>query len=1345
MEMRERSIEKERKDTIDDKSEETSKKKSLKKKNNLDNEKNKEMSTEIPQEESKNKSLRCLNCFSIPLIFLNHTTHTVKINCNLGHNISMDIKDYLEKGYSNNFYNQICSQCKSKIDYLNERKNYYCKECNEIFCKNCIKSHNLIFNNNNDSQSLVHHYINLEKYDTTCVLHNETYDYYCLECNKNICQYCYYSQHKVHKIVDLDEIILRRKELKRIRDNFNLEKENLALANQIIKKLLVKIKRETNKILEYKEAELKFKESIIKIYERKVDNYNIIKNMRNLLFNTSPFNIDKNTTYIDQLNFFYDYITKDLAKLNQETFSKKSYSSINSRFTNDNKSNSREPEKKSQNNDDKNEFQNNIDNENNEIHNKNKVKSYDKTKRSKKIVKKDRKKDDHINYEKRNTVDLNDSESLLDNYSNKYVENKKIKNLKKVTKIHNIKDLNKNDIPNSNSQRNSVNEYDFTNLKNNNDTYDNYDNNNKLEHEEINDYKNKIKYQRHKKINENKEKDRELSILTSPSEKENTINTNDSLKVEKFEVSKTDEKDKNNIVENEKNEGEKTKKKKKVIKKKTKKIKKKIAKEENDTVSEGSSNIASSRGLKNTNKNNTSRSPDNSSKKDNYEKVSDIKGEIEIEKEKEEEKEIKKDREKANEQHKEQKEIEKERKKQKEKDRKRDKEKEKEKEKDEKEKEKSKEKDNNQKENSNQVYKKIHLNMNSNYVKDKNDIKNKTNKPKALNKINNDIYKIEEYNKNNSHDNIDNKEDDITAQDNKISKSNSNLIDINTKKNIMNNIKEKKPDLKKHFDLFGMFRHKKIYSKSSKRNSISTLYMNNSVDEFYFHFNNLNESIKEDKKRIQKIFRDPSFEKKRGSLLNNSATFNLSGSFSAKHLRLFNFMGQKLNKDLTSEFSTENNDNSNKKQNNDNNNNENENKSNKKEDNNNNLENKDKIKNEKNESKEESSINNNQSSNIKDDLSSSNNNNDTSNSKQFSNINDVTPIEDKEFYLSDGITLNEFKTKTLRLTVKEYENTVYSLLEINSSIFAVGFLNGEIDIYDTNDIICLFSIIEHNSRINNMYLLKEPNTFLSSSFDYTMKKIKIIEENKTYVVEFTFDGYENIIYKGIELHNGHIISISFGGILKIWNKLTDKAYLQNQKQLIENEELYDIIEINNKIIAISTDENLHFFNINTNKNEILTHHKKISDIEFKNRNNMVLMDSNILGILLKNEIGLVDVNHKQIIHKCNIFGGKPETITLMKDKTILISVSNYNIKDYDDESEDKNNLNKINKITFLQYELVNNGLNFLIKKEEVSDKINSKDYCRITSVVEFANGIIAFSTSGMEDNKLCGTVSAFDY
>ena len=588
--------------------------------------------------------------------------------------------------------------------------------------------------------------------------------------------------------------------------------------------------------------------------------------------------------------------------------------------------------------------------------------------------------------------------------------------------------------------------------------------------------------------------------------------------------------------------------------------------------------------------------------------------------------------------------------------------------------------------------------------------------------------------------------------------------------------------MKKTSDMYEMFyRHKKIYNKLKKRNSSIDFRLNHSVAE-YNPFFNLNESIREDKKRIQKIFKDPSYEKRRSSqFVNSEINFNNNSSFSFgsnTRVKMFNFMGQKVNKDIVSEFCNEGDEKLNNKMNKDLNNSDNKkdinNINNKKESNSNNNDNNteinssNKVENNKNnndekEKKENKNIN---SIDIKDnekiydnnneELSSIINhspynkneislNNNNENSKTLIDLNDFTPAKDKESYLADGITLNEFKVKTLRLTVKEYENTVYSLLEINSSVFAVGFLNGEIDIYDTNDIMCLFSITEHNSRINNMYLLNEPNTFLSSSFDYTMKKIKIIEDKKTYVVEFVFDGYDNLIYKGIELFDGHILSISFGGIITIWNKLTDKAYVCGHKNVIEEEQLYDVIEINNKLIAISTDENLHFFNINTNKNEFLIQNKIISDLDFKDRNNMVLLNSNILGILLKSEIGLVDITHKQVIHRCNIYEGKPETITLMKDKTLLISVSNYNLKDYDNETEEKNNLNKINKVIFLQYELVNNGLSFLIKKEEVSDKINSKDYCRITSVVEFNNGIVAFSTSGMEDNKMCGTISAFDY
>ena len=60
--------------------------------------------------------------------------------------------------------------------------------------------------------------ISLEKFDTTCEKHNEGFDFYCYTCHKNICQNCYEESHKNHIIVDLDDVDLKRKQLKRIKD-----------------------------------------------------------------------------------------------------------------------------------------------------------------------------------------------------------------------------------------------------------------------------------------------------------------------------------------------------------------------------------------------------------------------------------------------------------------------------------------------------------------------------------------------------------------------------------------------------------------------------------------------------------------------------------------------------------------------------------------------------------------------------------------------------------------------------------------------------------------------------------------------------------------------------------------------------------------------------------------------------------------------------------------------------------------------------------------------------------------------------------------------------------------------
>ena len=1200
---------------------------------------NGEKQNEIIKGESKNNCLRCLNCLSIPLLSLNYSTHTIKINCNQGHNFSMDIKDYLQKGYINNFYNQICSQCKSRIDVLNERKNYFCKECNEIFCRTCIKSHNLIFNNN-ENQNSVHHFMNLEKYDTTCVYHNETYGYFCEDCNINICQYCFKNKHKTHNIMDLDDINLKRKQIKKIKDNFNVEKENLNLASSLIKKIILKIKREIKKIIEYKEAELKFKEDIIKIYENKIDNYIIIKNIKNLLFNFSPFTIDNKTSNIEQLNYFYDYINKDLEKL-KIMQAKESNSSIISKMTNKNISDneSKTISKLFSNNtinkiinNDKSDEETSKKSKNNS---KNKVKSHDKTKK-KIIIKKSNENNKNLrNSKKRNTVQVTNIDLLLkDNFKKLIID--KEDNLKKGD---NIKENNNLKNGKKNILLNSV----------------------ELDNDKLNIHKNKIL---EKKMNNKNDKLNESKKGTSE----------DKIILKKPKI-------------------------KKIVKKKNKKkaIKKEINTDESESVADHNN---SKLNMKNNNKSNNSET--NLNQQFNIEKGEEIK--------------IKDS--------------------------------------------------NNKTKAENIVYKKINLHNN----KEKILIKNES-------KITKNIQREEEKEKEEIKINKNSKEKKNKISQDKNNKENNELKEIKNDKEINdNNIKNKENDLKNlimkrlkmskpenrnNFDILDNYRHKKIFNKNNPKNISFNFQINHSVVEFYSYGGNLNESTKDNKKRIQILYKDPSFELKKPKLLNNSFTGinnNIFSLLSNEQFKNIKIGGPKISKDLVKEFKKENNESAN-------NNiiienkNENTDKSEEK---------KDKIFNDKNEKKDDKKINvnngneeekENKEVNLEKEINKLNNainninidnklTNKDSDEVKLSNSNENNILLDNELYLSDGKTINEFKMKSLRLTIKEYENTVYSILGINPSIFAVGFLNGEIDIYDTTDINCLFSITEHNSRINNLFLTKEPNTILSSSFDYTMKKIKIIEEKKTYIIEFIFDGYDNIIYKGIELSNDNILSISFGGEISIWKKMTNKAYIRNESKIIKDEELYDIIEINNKLIAISTDECLHFFIINNNKNEYLIHNKKISDLEFKQRNNMILLNNNILGILLKNEIGLVDIIHKQIIAKSNIYEGKPETITLMKDKTLLISTCNYNFKDYDEETEEKKDKNELivnNKIIFLQYEIVNNGLMFLLKKEESSDKINSKDYCRITSVSEFPNGTIIFSTSGMEDKKICGTISALDY
>ena len=292
-----------------------------------------------------------------------------------------------------------------------------------------------------------------------------------------------------------------------------------------------------------------------------------------------------------------------------------------------------------------------------------------------------------------------------------------------------------------------------------------------------------------------------------------------------------------------------------------------------------------------------------------------------------------------------------------------------------------------------------------------------------------------------------------------------------------------------------------------------------------------------------------------------------------------------------------------------------------------------------------------------------------------------------------------FKPDSSNLKIKESNNTVCCILEIKEKSFAIGFLLGEIDVYDVNYLNCLFTIFEHKSRVSNMFLLQD-KSILTSSFDYTMKKIKI-NSNNSYVVEFVFYASRNYIYKGIELINSDIISISFKGNINIFKKQKPNHYTNYKEHEIANEEIYNVIElIPNKELAFSTDECLRFFSIDTYQNIGNVHL-----LEFAKGNNMVHFNKKLLAVLLKHEIGLVNIEERQCVAKCSLGNlGKPECICYLKDNSILVGISNNKYENI--QFSFKQYFVKMNKLKLISERIEDNSFQYYKDYTECYDMLS---------------------------------------
>ena len=1018
-----------------------------------------ESNTEFNLEEYKNKDLRCLNCYLIPFLSLNSPSNLIDINCNYGHTTKINLEEYLQCGFNNNFINLSCCKCKTQI-LKNEKIFKYCKECSELLCENCIIKHNNMYED--------HHTVNLDKYDTTCILHNETFDYFCLDCKKNICQYCSDDFHNEHKLVDLDDINLKRKEFKNIKENFIKERDNYLNIPNILNELINKLKQELDKKMNDIKNQIKFKESIINTYENKVDNYNAIINLKNLNFNLKPFNIDKNITIIDNIINLLKYANMNEIKLNNNK-----NKNDNLKKTNNNKIIKTKKDKNLKNN-------NKI---NNEIKN-NKVE-------------KNEKENEKKNNEEKKENNINTFKKFNNVYKKNFISNKKMN--------ENFSNLNKQ---NKENNENKTNNNMSVQIINNelNEIDDNYKNifSNSLE-------KNKNIKRNNLEDNINNKKEKYIN--------QNNINFNNKLisrSTKNLNYIKTEQQ---NLSSNPKT---------------------KLEIEDNREIK----NSSQSQKAQNLNDN----EPLTLIRKFNNNELIENK---ELEK-----------------------------------------------------RDLSNVKNNINKKKDNKIMNKI-----------KNIKINQNNKKIEKDKLTISSDEEEEEEEEEDDDNYDSNEEEESEQENEEESEEEDEKDNKNNKQIL---------------------------KSDKKNE------------------------KSDKKKINQISNDKEFEKELDEEINDNININ---KYINNEENDTSFRHQKIYPKSNISFENIN----------------------------------------------ISDIFSNKKKNINKNLSSF---------KDKKKVNIINKVNNNQKLIKDK-KVSEFRPKCSNLKIKETNNTVCCMIEIEEDIFACGFLLGEIDIYNVNYLNCLLTILEHKSRINNMFLLKD-KSILTSSFDYTMKKIRINDDN-SYTLEYTFKSFKNIVYKGIELNNFDIVSISFRGNINIFKRENVNNYINYRQHEIADEEIYNVIELfPNKEIAISTDECLRFFSMDTYKNIDNVHL-----LEFRKGNNMILINKNILIVLLKHDIGLVDIEQRQVIFKCSLGNiGKAECICYLQDNTLLVGVSN----------------NKCDKIQFLfkQYNIKMNKLKLIAEKLEEVDKKENDDYSRITSIVELKNKIIVYGTAGFEEFKLVGNISIID-
>ena len=277
------------------------------------------------------------------------------IYCHKNHNDIMNETNNFINTYQNDTKNLSINEIKNDFFYyFNENKIFYCNICKSIVCQKCKKFHKIycdlddkeknddIYSNsiskeinyesykeikNLIEEKLVDYeneiklnkqFMPLYMYDTYCKKHKKIFNYYCENCQLNLCNECLnHNNHNILNWMDIDSLwILKQEEITR-------EKNELNNISKKVNDYINILSRHLNNLIQNLKDVICFKEKILINSKYINNNYNIYKNLKNIQFNIKIFDeekYEKENNVIEKLSILCEYLNNPYSIMNDNLF-----------------------------------------------------------------------------------------------------------------------------------------------------------------------------------------------------------------------------------------------------------------------------------------------------------------------------------------------------------------------------------------------------------------------------------------------------------------------------------------------------------------------------------------------------------------------------------------------------------------------------------------------------------------------------------------------------------------------------------------------------------------------------------------------------------------------------------------------------------------------------------------------------------------------------------------------------------------------------------------------------------------------------------------------------------------